>query len=168
MKATCSVVVIYEDAHARERAVGYCDVLVRRFWERRDFEVSWLSFQQVEDALSLTKACGADLLVFGTRHEIPAGIQRWLERWLIERANREGALVNVSDTASPPYNPVAAKVDNYLRNVAHRGNLDYLTQVPSEIFGAIPESTESCSHRAQQVTSVLDEILHRRAGPPQM
>jgi hypothetical protein len=167
MKATCSVAVIYQDPQAREIAVGYCDVLVQRFWHRCDFEVSWWSFQQVQDTPAAAKACGADLVVFVTcaGKEIPAGVKRWIDRWLTERANREGALVNLTDTSGPAFNPLTAKTDCYLRDVAHRGSLDYLTQVPAEIFGLIPESAESWNDRARQMTTVLDEILHRPAVP---
>lgn len=167
MKATCSVAVIYQDAQARELAVGYCDVLVQRFWQRRDFELCWWSFQQIENVDSTLKDCNVDLLIFATRavEEIPGGVQRWVERWLIERANREGALVNLTDISPPALKTIAAKTDKYLRDVAHRGNLDYLTQVPADIFGLIPESAECCRDRARQMTTVLDEILHRAALP---
>ena len=33
-KAAWSVVVVYEDAVARERAVTFCDQLVTRFWAK--------------------------------------------------------------------------------------------------------------------------------------
>ena len=49
-KAAWSVVVVYEDPAARERAVGFCDQLVSRFWARFEFDVSWWSFALLEEA----------------------------------------------------------------------------------------------------------------------
>ena len=56
-KAAWSVVVVYEDAAARERAVSFCDQLVRRFWAGFEFDLSWWSFAQLEEA-SAAKASG--------------------------------------------------------------------------------------------------------------
>jgi hypothetical protein len=44
--------------------------------------------------------------------------------------------------------------------------MDYLTQVPQDIPRCIPESIESYTERADQVTSLLDGILHQQAPPP--
>jgi hypothetical protein len=46
--------------------------------------------------------------------------------------------------------------------------MDYLTEVPQEITQPIPNSLESFSERAQQVTSVLREILHKPTLPRQL
>ena len=40
-KTGWSVVVVYEDAATRERAVTFCDQMGRRFWEKCEFDVSW-------------------------------------------------------------------------------------------------------------------------------
>ena len=67
-KAAWSVVVLYEDPAARERAVGFCDQLVRRFWSRFEFDVGWWSFALLEEPGSAKeaaeKAAQADLIVF--------------------------------------------------------------------------------------------------------
>ena len=49
-KAAWSVVVVYEDAATRERAVSFCDQLVSRFWAKCEFDVSWWSFALLEKA----------------------------------------------------------------------------------------------------------------------
>ena len=41
--------------------------------------------------------------------------------------------------------------------------MDYLTHVPQDIARAIPDSLDSYSKRADQVTSLLDEILRQQA-----
>ena len=53
----------------------------------------------------------------------------------------------------------------FLRNVARRAAMDYLTKVPSVINGKLPDSVEAVDLRAGQVTSVLDNILHQPPPP---
>ena len=53
----------------------------------------------------------------------------------------------------------------YLRQVARRAEMDYLTQVPQGISLSIAESLDSYTERAACITSVLDEILHHPAPP---
>ena len=55
-KAAWSVVVAYEDRQACERAVGFCDQLVNRFWAGFEFDLSWWTFAQLEDADSAKAA----------------------------------------------------------------------------------------------------------------
>jgi len=45
--------------------------------------------------------------------------------------------------------------------------MDYVTEVPQNLCEPIPGSPESCSERAETVTSVLDEILHRPQSRPE-
>jgi hypothetical protein len=63
-------------------------------------------------------------------------------------------------------NPREGQKHLYLRNAAHRGAMDYLTQVPQDIARTIPDSLESYTSRADQVTTLLDDILHQSAPPP--
>ena len=84
-----------------------------------------------------------------------------------KRGDREGALVGLTDSAAGAYGVNAQKFI-YLRGVAHRGGMDYLTQVPQELSRGMSDSIESYTERAHQVTSVLDEILHYKSPPPNL
>ncbi|SPE56359.1 hypothetical protein SBV1_2340017 [Verrucomicrobia bacterium] len=44
--------------------------------------------------------------------------------------------------------------------------MDYLTEVPHELQRTIPDSLDSYASRADTVTSVLDEILHKQRPFP--
>ena len=57
---------------------------------------------------------------------------------------------------------------HYLRNAAHHGAMDYLTEVPQDISRSIPDSLDSYTERADQVTRLLDNILHQQAPPPHL
>lgn len=173
MKATWSVVILFEDKPAREKAVKFCDQLVERHWASCEFRMTWLSFLALGDPNAARDAGarirGADIVVFAARPEghLPSAVVEWVEGWLANRTDREGALAGLIDGGPIPTGWAAQK-HAWLRSVAHRAGMDYLTEVPQEIAQPIPDSLESFSERAQQVTSVLDEILHKPACPRQL
>ena len=170
-KAAWSVVVVYEDAAAREQAVDFCDQLVKRFWATFEFDVSWWSFSllQTEHVAmeAAEKAAQADLIILASLREedFPVHVPKWVESWLRRRGEREGILAGLIGQGTATSVGGATK-HYYLRQIAHRGAMDYLTQVPQSISRSIPESAESYTRRAAQVTSVLDEILHQQEPPP--
>jgi len=168
-----SVLVIYEDAASREQAVDFCDQLVKRFWTRFEFDVSWWSFdllrQELMAADTAQKAAEADLVVVSSTLPggFPPSITNWIESWLDRRGDREGILAGLVEPGANPSGREGEK-HTYLRQVAHRAAMDYLTQVPQGISLSIPESLDSYTERAARVTSVLDEILHHQAPPHQL
>jgi hypothetical protein len=169
-KAAWSVVAVYEDNAAREQAVDFCDQLVKRFWAQFEFDVSWWSFGLLQkDAVAIeaaAKAAQADLVIISSvqREDLPTPVKRWIESWRGRRGDREGILAGLLGPELAGRWEAAKHY--YLRQVAHQAAMDYLTQVPQNISRGIPESLESYSERAAQVTSVLDEILHQQALPP--
>jgi hypothetical protein len=169
-KAAWSVTVVYDDAAAREQAVDFCDQLVKRFWTRFEFDVSWWSFSMLQQEPVATeaaeRAARANLIVFASTlpGDFPLSVQGWVESWLNRRGDREGILAGLMDPGADLSGREGQK-HNYLRRVAHRAAMDYLTQVPHSIWRSIPESLDSYAERAVQVSSVLDEILHH-PGPP--
>lgn len=166
MKRTWSVTVVYEDTPTRESAVQFCDALVKRFWAENEFSIDWWQFSELEDNVNAqqaeAKGAEADLIIFAAQPDtgLPEGVAAWLESWIGRRGEREGAMIALNDPGT------ASGVPDkfcYLRGVAHRAGMDYLTQMPNEL--RVPDSPESCQERARQVTHVLDEILRRPAAP---
>jgi len=172
-RAAWSVVVVYEDPAAREQAVVFCDQLVGRFWERFEFEVSWWSFAMLGQAAAVEEAIAhtarANLIVVATTPEgdFPAPVKCWLEASLGARGEREGMLAGLIALSAEPAVWEGQK-HHYLRNAAHRGAMDYLTQVPHDITHAVPDSLDSYTSRADQMTSLLDGILHQPVPPPHL
>ncbi len=170
VKARWSVVVVYEDHVARERAMGFCDQLVARFWARCEFDVGWWSFGLLNQAIAAQeaaeKAAHADLIIFAATPagQFPAIVTAWTENWLTRRDDREGMLVGLLESETSPGGTEESK-HLYLRHAAHRGDMDYLTHVPQELSRSIPDSLDSYTERADQVTSLLDDILRRQASP---
>jgi hypothetical protein len=165
MKTTCAVVVVYDNPEMRELAEAFCDRLMKRHWAKLNFDVGWWSFESLGggDAakIAASKSAQADLVLFAARpqKEFPFHVRSWAETWIRERSDREGSLVGLPtpDQGDPPE---AAAMRSYLRALAHRAGMDYLTEIPEELVRAIPESLEVFAQRANQVTDVLDEILH--------
>ncbi len=171
MKATWSVVVIFEDMATRDAAVGFCDRLVERFWAKCKFDVSWWSFgllHEPEAAMeAVSKAAAADLVICtaGPEGEMPSHVVDWVENWLRQRGEREGILVGLLEHGAELGGSTGSR-HVWLRQIAHRAGMDYLTQVPQGIGYPMPNSLESCVERAHVVTPVLEEILHQHALPP--
>src|ERR1035437_10628073 len=100
-KAAWSVVVVYEDAAARERAVTFCDQLVSRFWAKCEFDVSWWPFALLNQAPAheeaAERAAQADLIVFSATPEggFPLPVKAWVETGLSQRGESEGKLVGL-------------------------------------------------------------------------
>jgi sulfite reductase alpha subunit-like flavoprotein len=172
-KKAWSVVVAYEDPAARERAVGFCDQLVERFWAQVELDISWWSFTSLEEAAgareAVQEAAQAELIIVSTAPEgdLPATVKAWIEAWLRLRGEREGVLAGLTEGAEGLSLEEGPK-HLYLRRVAHLGAMDYLTQVPSDMSRAIPDSLESYTERADQITCLLDGILQQQAPPPQL
>ena len=165
-----SVVVLYDDAETRQRAMKVCDHLVQQFWAEVEFKFHWWRTDFLEDeAMAATAAAdagNADFIVVSSsaERELSPFVKNWFEAWIAQRQGREGAFVDLTETGAVP----AAHVQHnkiFLRNVARRAAMDYLTRVPSVINGKLPDSVESVDLRAGQVTSVLDNILHQPPPP---
>jgi hypothetical protein len=165
MKTTKAIAVVYDNAQARHTAIRFCDGLVSRFWEQFEFEISWWSFHQLDRVDSgdeaAKKAGTADLVVFATSggRWVSPSFEKWVELWLPEREAHEGVLVSLS-SARASTDLAASAMSPYLRSLAHRAGMDYLTEMPEGLSHLIPESVDSCAERAQRVTTLLDEILH--------
>jgi hypothetical protein len=167
MKAVSPILVLCENDHCRPAAVAFCDRLVKRFWTSCEFDVSWLYFHDLADQAkfdtAVNQAASAVMLIFSMRpgSAIPGEVQAWAEVWTGQRREREGSIVAVGD----PGHIAAGGVSQnfvYLRSLAHRAGLDYLTELPETIGQNIPDGLEAYPERAQQVTSVLDQILQRK------
>jgi hypothetical protein len=159
--------VVYEDTPSQARAVRFCDQMVKRFWAQCEFAIEWWSFAELADSTSsrnaLSKASMADVVVFACGSSIPSPIAHWIESWLYQRGDREGALAFLTEPTSG-----STRSDILLRATARRAGMDYLTEVPQDFAYKFPDSLESYTDRAHQVTGLLEEILHHSSPPPKL
>lgn len=169
MKATWSVLVVFENEPARQLAVDFCDRLVERFWTKCGFDVNWVSYEALEDRKNAeelaAKAAEADIIAFAHegRRDFNWPLRVWVETWLTLRGEREGKLVGLS--AGQMHHQKLPAGFSYLRQIAHRGGMDFITDVPQNMIEAMPDSPDMVLSRASHVTSVLDGILHQPPRP---
>jgi hypothetical protein len=166
------VVVVYENVAAREHAARFCDQLTEQRSAKAALNLDWWSFDSLTDSAPASeaarKAKKADLIIFAVTSggELPPEIKLWTETWLGKRNDLEGAVVGlVVDREANPCE-IACLKEIYLRHLARRAGMDYLSQMPPTMPKAMPDSLDSFGERARQVTSVLDEILRSHFTPP--
>jgi len=164
--------IVSEDDAKRKEAVTFCDQLVERFWAENEFELTWTSFHDLSDQLAARnlagKAVQADIIVFACSADsnLPKSVESWMEAWAAQREDREGLIVTLNEPSVPASRKLPEKFV-FLRNLAHRAGMDYLTRMPQEITRSLPDSIESYTTRAHQMTGTLDQIL-RRSTPPRL
>ncbi len=164
MKSVRPVVVVYEDAEARQAAVEFCDRLVEHFWAEHGFDVQWFAYENLglhrQAAEATRQTANAHLIIFVTNphRDPPVQIKDWVELWLSERGRKEGILVAI--TNPPPPSTVCPANQSYFRRIANRAGMDFAAELPQNI-ACDTESAESCTSRASQNTSVLDSIMRQ-------
>jgi hypothetical protein len=167
-----SLVAVYEDPTNRERAVQFCERLMVE-QKSPDVNMDWWSFPLLGEPTlghnAAEKAATADVVVFAmhARGDLPEVIKLWIEKWLNKRGEREGALVGLLNREDGSHEMPSFR-EIYLRHVARRAGMDYLSHAAPTLRRAIPNSIDSFSERAGRMTSVLDGILqnHPHSSPP--
>lgn len=170
-KETCSVVVVYQDAATRQRAMSVCDFLVKKFWSEIEFDFQWwradflTNARMAEDAG--TNAAEADFVIIcpSVESEISPALQAWFDTWIERRGGREGALVVDFTEEDVAQTPSVQRKIRFLEGVARRAGMDYLSCVPLPVANSLPDSFEAATLRAEEITSVLDDILSRVPPP---
>jgi hypothetical protein len=164
---TCSVVILSEDEIQRDRAQKFCNALTDRFWTQCEFDIAWFTFADLADmkksAASAHGAGATDVVVVACApgEKMPTDIHLWVEQWISHRCDREGSLVSLVDNTAD----CGSGREVYLRNVARRGGLDFLTWVPDTLLGALPENTDSVCERATRISGILEDILRKPIAP---
>jgi hypothetical protein len=165
-----SAVVLYEDHATRDRAMEICDRLVRKFWADVEFDFNWWRFDFLNDsalandAVRLAARSELILLAAHAGRELPAPVKSWIESWLPIREPGFGVLVAMIGTEADQLKGLSP-IHVYLREAAQQANMDYLPQVIDAQLGKFEASFETISKRAEKVTSLLDNILHRPPTP---
>lgn len=165
-----SAVVLYEDLATRDRALEICDRLVRKFWADVEFQFNWWRFDFLNDsalagdAVRLAARSELILLAAHAGRELPTPVKNWIENWLPLREPGFGVLVAMIGTEVDRFKGLSP-IHVYLREAAQRANMDYLPQVIDAPLGNLDASIETIANRAEKVTSLLDDILHRPPTP---
>jgi len=155
-----NVAVVYQDPHTREWANLVCARVARQV-RTEPIRSSWWKLDCLEHPLLLLgavqAAARADVIIVAIHatETLPFELTQWLETWLERRDVHEGAFVALIG-ASEASDAGASSNLEYLREVACRGHLHFMSQVkPMAIAfrGGAPESAIVPFHAPQQVWS---------------
>lgn len=169
-KNSWSVVAIYQDEQTRARAVAVCDQLVGRFWAQIEFQFQWVEFDKLTAPVvsgdAATASAGADIVVCAVRAEeqIPPHVATWFDEFVRLRARREGAFIALVGWEGDPLDKRLPRLC-WLREVARRAGMDFLSEAAPTGSWAIPESLQWLHQRADQLSPILSEILDRPTTP---
>lgn len=165
-----AALVAYEDPATRDRALRLCDRLMERFWKDVEFDFSWWRFDFFTDPAMVDAAASAAahshlvLVSAHARRELPSPVQRWVEAWLPRRHSLPGVLAALIGTEQDELHGLTP-IHVYLRETAQRAQMDYLPGTVDVPLGKWDGSIEPITRRAQKMTSLLDNILHRPKAP---
>lgn len=166
-----SVVIAYEDAGTRARAMDVCRGTIRQQWRGLELDCTWWKFELLHHPAvaeaAVKAAAGADLFICSVHAEndLPAVVKAWVERWLPKQTEREGALiVLVEGREDQP--AVRAPAVSYLQGVASAAKMTFFVRFFKRGDELTSCSPEALGQRANVVTDVLSEILSYRGGFP--
>jgi hypothetical protein len=171
-KETWRVAVLYEDTDNRQRAMQVGDHLMRQFWSEIEFDFNRWRFSFLEDPVLARQAgrhlADADVVILALRREgeLPPGWKHWLEEHLEARGVREGAFIVLFDSEDSS-SPFGCPKERYLRSLAQRSGMDYLTEAPAALLGGLPDSLDGFSQRAEEHTTIIERIL-TNVPPPRI
>jgi hypothetical protein len=167
---TWSVVVLYEDTPTRDRAMLLCNRLVKNFWSDVEFDFHWWRTDFLDDPrmarIAAADATATDIFIFSSSQEsgLSPAFLKWFEDWSREREARDGLLLDLSDAPAQTSRIVQQKQAR-LRKIAELAHLDYCNRLPPRFSGAMLNSRQNVEARAHEVSSVLEDILHRLPPP---
>jgi hypothetical protein len=166
-----SVVIAYEDAGTRDRAIDVCQGTIQQQWRGFKLDCTWWKFDLLHHPAvaeaAVEAAAEADLFICSVRAEndLPAVVKAWVERWLPKQTEREGALiVLVEGRDDEP--AVRAPAVSYLQRVASAAKMTFFARFFKRRDEPANFSPETLRQSANVVTDVLSEILSYRGGFP--
>ena len=165
------LVVAYEDALTRQRALQLYDHLAQQLLNDYDFQCSWWKFDHLQNATLRSRAADAAveanmvILSLRAQSEMSAVPRAWLEDWVPRRDNSKAALVALIAGAGKPGNE-AAPMLAYLQNAARQGRMDFFTQGFDAPQPKKDLLVDQVTKRASVVTPVMHQILQQRMPTP--
>jgi hypothetical protein len=163
------VAMVYEDPPSHRWGAQVCERVTRLVGQECFFSTAWPISELGEPHKfpeAVQAAAKADVIVVSVRASegLPLDLYVWIDAWLPRRTQGMGALVALIGVPGCTDADSAAALD-YLKAVAHKGNLDFLPQerkLPAEPPEVI--RVDSLAERATTTTQVLNDILRDSHG----
>jgi hypothetical protein len=165
------LVVAYEDALTRERALQLYDHLAQQLLNDYDFQCSWWKFEHLQNTTLRSRAADAaleaNMIIVSLRAQpaLSPVQQAWMEDWVPRRDNSKAALVALIAGAGKSGSEPAPMLA-LLQNAARKGRMDFFTQGFDTTQTPQDSLVDSIARRANVVTPVMHQILHHRMPTP--
>jgi hypothetical protein len=147
----CAIAVVYTDRQSRQRAMGLCDSLAGHLPKELQLEFTWWNTRYLHDSqvaqLAADALADSDMVLVSASDAamLAPEVKNWLERGMRQPHSRERALAAYLDKTDRQAD--TPSLDLYLRDVARRAHVDYLTLEPPEPSQATSEQPQNISIR---------------------
>ncbi len=164
-----SVVVLYEDRETRDHVLNVSRHMALTIGEEIQLKFSWWRFDFLQDAdlaeQAANAASHADMLLVSAHpgRGLPLAFTQWVETWLPRRFNQESLLVALIGSEKDSGEDAATE---YLRGIAARAGMDYLSKAASSNSEAIKDSERGFGKRRETKTPPLLENIVKQSPPP--
>ncbi len=173
LKYRFDLVVGYEDATTRSRALRLYDRLAQQLLAEYDFRCAWWKFNHLQDdslmAQAIDDATAANMIILSlsARPCLPLPGKAWIENWAARKAKRKSALVALLDMS---HQPAAApnQIQDYLQQIARSANMDFFFHATDAGMEKHLCTVETLVKQAKTVTPLLQGILQRRSVAPRI
>ena len=164
------LVIAYEDAETRNRALQLYDRLAQQLLDDYDFQCSWWKLDQMsdnelrQDATDAVLGANMVILSLRSRPELEPEQKAWIEDWTSRRPHQKAALVVMMQGTSLS-EPNTTPVLNYLQTAARRGGMDFF---PHLLEPASPPKANVVPllPNFSPVTPLLQGILYHKSPVP--
>jgi hypothetical protein len=122
---------VHEDFATGARAEEFCQTLAKSLSRtpaisKEMWLLTELGASQLR-AIAAQEAAAADLVIVSIHHAetVPNEVKTWIDLWLKQRGARPAVLLALFD---PLYLGTSSSIQAYLRDVARRGNMEFLAR----------------------------------------
>jgi hypothetical protein len=126
-----AVSAVHEDSATGARAEEYCQTLTRSLGgkcvlAKEMWLLTELRTPQLR-SIAASEAVAADLIIVSVHHaeNLPGEITSWIDLWLKQKRARPALLAALFD---PIYLGTSSSIQAYLREVAKKGNLEFMAR----------------------------------------
>jgi hypothetical protein len=159
---TLNIVGVYQDVASRSWAMQTCQRATLLAGEKRVQDL-WFNAHSLSDTGILLEAIRAvlvaDVIVISVyaENELPIGLYVWVQAWLPRRLSRRGVLAALVAVPEPP-DSTSVRTMKYLRAVAHKGKLDFISQEGKRLASSIASSMKLIAEHGGTDVPALQEL----------
>lgn len=167
------LVITYDDAATRSRAMQLYDHLAQQLLEDYDLQCSWWRIEHFHNPVlseqAAQAAANASMIILALRGDrpLPPMLKAWLPRWLDRKGDQKSALVVLLCGDGQP-DAATWQVENYLRQIAQQARMDFFahTYPLSTDAGDLAQDRQALACRVQTIAPLFEEFPEEPAYIP--